>query len=177
MALAPSLTWLFVGRVISGITWASVSAAFAYIADMTPPERRAGAGEIAGGAVHAGLSVIGAGTIDRGADTGGSAGSLERGLIVWRSKPALQVKPTDVCSRRKFRHPIVMAARRPMTPDRTSSCSSSGSKFKMLVKKSTMQVIGEKLESQSSLLRRWDRERDQMLRYGDCKNPLSHQHS
>jgi len=41
MALAPSLTWLFVGRVISGITSASVSTAFAYIADVTPPERRA----------------------------------------------------------------------------------------------------------------------------------------
>ena len=36
MALAPSLTWLFVGRVISGITSASVSTAFAYIADITP---------------------------------------------------------------------------------------------------------------------------------------------
>jgi len=31
MALAPSLPWLFVGRVISGITSASVSTAFAYI--------------------------------------------------------------------------------------------------------------------------------------------------
>jgi DHA1 family tetracycline resistance protein-like MFS transporter len=41
MALAPSLTWLFVGRVISGITSASVSTAFAYIADITPPEKRA----------------------------------------------------------------------------------------------------------------------------------------
>jgi MFS transporter, DHA1 family, tetracycline resistance protein len=41
MALAPSLIWLFVGRVISGITSASVSTAFAYIADITPPEKRA----------------------------------------------------------------------------------------------------------------------------------------
>ena len=41
MALAPSLIWLFVGRVISGITSASVSTAFAYIADITPPDRRA----------------------------------------------------------------------------------------------------------------------------------------
>jgi len=41
MALAPSLSWLFVGRVISGITSASISTAFAYIADVTPPERRA----------------------------------------------------------------------------------------------------------------------------------------
>lgn len=41
MALAPSLLWLFIGRVISGITSASISTAFAYIADVTPPERRA----------------------------------------------------------------------------------------------------------------------------------------
>lgn len=41
MALAPSLAWLFVGRVISGITSASISTAFAYIADITAPERRA----------------------------------------------------------------------------------------------------------------------------------------
>ena len=41
MALAPSLVWLFVGRLISGITSASISTAFAYIADTTPPEKRA----------------------------------------------------------------------------------------------------------------------------------------
>src|ERR1700744_4092812 len=41
MALAPSLSWLFVGRGISGITSASISTAFAYIADITPAERRA----------------------------------------------------------------------------------------------------------------------------------------
>lgn len=41
MALAPTLSWLFVGRIISGVTAASVPAAFAYIADVTPPERRA----------------------------------------------------------------------------------------------------------------------------------------
>jgi DHA1 family tetracycline resistance protein-like MFS transporter len=41
MALAPGLGVLFVGRVISGITAASVSTAGAYIADVSPPERRA----------------------------------------------------------------------------------------------------------------------------------------
>lgn len=40
---APDLSWLFVGRVISGITAASFSAANAYVADVTPPEKRAGA--------------------------------------------------------------------------------------------------------------------------------------
>ncbi|MEZ6133454.1 MAG: TCR/Tet family MFS transporter [Pirellulaceae bacterium] len=41
MALAPNLVWLFVGRVLSGITAASFSTAGAYIADVTPPEKRA----------------------------------------------------------------------------------------------------------------------------------------
>lgn len=41
MALAPNLAWLFVGRLISGITAATFSTAFAYVADVTPPEQRA----------------------------------------------------------------------------------------------------------------------------------------
>src|ERR1700737_4838018 len=41
MAMAPSLWWLFVGRIISGITASNISTAFAYITDVTPPERRA----------------------------------------------------------------------------------------------------------------------------------------
>jgi DHA1 family tetracycline resistance protein-like MFS transporter len=43
MALAPNLSVLFVGRVIAGITAASISTASAYIADVVPPEKRAGA--------------------------------------------------------------------------------------------------------------------------------------
>ncbi|MBL8917883.1 MAG: TCR/Tet family MFS transporter [Myxococcaceae bacterium] len=38
---APSLTWLFLGRLVSGITGASIGTATAYIADVTPPEKRA----------------------------------------------------------------------------------------------------------------------------------------
>jgi DHA1 family tetracycline resistance protein-like MFS transporter len=41
MAVAPTLSWLFLGRVISGITSASFPTANAYIADVTPPEQRA----------------------------------------------------------------------------------------------------------------------------------------
>ena len=40
MAVAPSLRWLFVGRLISGITASNVPTAFAYITDVTPPEKR-----------------------------------------------------------------------------------------------------------------------------------------
>jgi len=41
MALAPTLAWLYVGRILSGITAASFATAGAYIADVTPPEKRA----------------------------------------------------------------------------------------------------------------------------------------
>jgi DHA1 family tetracycline resistance protein-like MFS transporter len=41
MALAPDVRWLFAARVISGITAASFSCASAYIADVTPPDKRA----------------------------------------------------------------------------------------------------------------------------------------
>lgn len=41
LALAPTIGWLFVGRIISGITGASFSTASAYIADVSPPEKRA----------------------------------------------------------------------------------------------------------------------------------------
>lgn len=41
MALAPGIGLLFAGRIISGITGASMSTAQAYIADVTPPDKRA----------------------------------------------------------------------------------------------------------------------------------------
>ena len=41
LGLAPTMTWIFIGRVISGITGASFTAAGAYIADVSPPEKRA----------------------------------------------------------------------------------------------------------------------------------------
>ncbi len=41
MALAPNLSLLFIGRVISGITSASIPTAMAYIADVTPIAQRA----------------------------------------------------------------------------------------------------------------------------------------
>ena len=41
MAVSPTLSWLFLGRVISGITAASFPTANAYIADVTPEDKRA----------------------------------------------------------------------------------------------------------------------------------------
>ncbi len=55
MGLAPDLRWLFVGRVISGITSASVPTAMAYITDVTPVEKRAGAYGLVGAAFGLGF--------------------------------------------------------------------------------------------------------------------------
>jgi DHA1 family tetracycline resistance protein-like MFS transporter len=75
MALAPSLSWLFIGRVISGITSASISTAFAYITDMTAPEQRA--------AVFGKIGVaFGAGFI-LGPALGGLLGGIEPRLPFW----------------------------------------------------------------------------------------------
>ncbi len=43
MALAPTLPWLFLGRIISGLTASSIPTAMAYMADVTPKEKRAAA--------------------------------------------------------------------------------------------------------------------------------------
>lgn len=57
MAWAPTLGWLFVGRVISGVTGASYGTASAYIADTTPMEKRAGAFGILGAAFGVGFMI------------------------------------------------------------------------------------------------------------------------
>jgi MFS transporter, DHA1 family, tetracycline resistance protein len=72
MALAPSLTWLFIGRVISGITSASVSTAFA---DVTPPEQRAATFGKIGVAFGAGFIL--------GPAVGGLLGGMDPRLPFW----------------------------------------------------------------------------------------------
>ncbi|MCR5880744.1 MFS transporter [Phenylobacterium sp. J367] len=57
MAFAPSLGWLFVGRVVSGLTAAGMAVASAYIADVTPPEKRAGTFGLIGAAWGVGFIV------------------------------------------------------------------------------------------------------------------------
>ncbi len=75
MALAPNLIWLFVGRIIAGITAASISAATAYIADVTPPEKRASAFGYIG--VAFGLGFI------LGPALGGVLGGIDLHLPFW----------------------------------------------------------------------------------------------
>jgi MFS transporter, DHA1 family, tetracycline resistance protein len=75
MALAPSLLWLFVGRVISGITAASFSTASAYIADVTPAEKRAAAFGMMGAAFGFGFVI--------GPALGGQLGQIDPRLPFW----------------------------------------------------------------------------------------------
>jgi DHA1 family tetracycline resistance protein-like MFS transporter len=56
-ALAPNLTWLFVGRIFAGLCGASYVIANAYIADVTPPEERAKAFGLMGAAFGLGFVI------------------------------------------------------------------------------------------------------------------------
>jgi MFS transporter, DHA1 family, tetracycline resistance protein len=55
LAWAPSLGWFYLGRVVAGITSANITAATAYIADVSPPEKRAGSFGIIGAAFGLGF--------------------------------------------------------------------------------------------------------------------------
>ncbi|MDZ4850499.1 MAG: TCR/Tet family MFS transporter [Pirellulaceae bacterium] len=75
MALAPNLTWLFVGRIISGITAAGFGTAAAYIADVTVPEKRAAAFGLFGAAFGTGFVI--------GPALGGALGEFDIRLPFW----------------------------------------------------------------------------------------------
>jgi MFS transporter, DHA1 family, tetracycline resistance protein len=75
MALAPNLWWLFVGRVLSGMTTANMTAAYAYIADVTSPERRAAAFGLLSSAFGLGFVL--------GPAIGGLAGNVDPRLPFW----------------------------------------------------------------------------------------------
>ncbi len=75
MALAPTLRWLFLGRVINGITSASFSTANAYVADITAPQERAKAFGMLGAAFGVGFLV--------GPAIGGALGDVNLRLPFW----------------------------------------------------------------------------------------------
>ncbi len=75
MALAPNLWWLFAGRVLSGIATSNMSAASAYIADVTPPEKRAAAFGMIGSAFGLGFVL--------GPAIGGVVGNVNPRLTFW----------------------------------------------------------------------------------------------
>lgn len=75
MALAPSLAWLFVGRIISGMTSASFTTANAYVADVTAPEQRARSFGLIGAAFGVGFII--------GPLIGGVLGDIDLRLPFW----------------------------------------------------------------------------------------------
>src|SRR5438270_6854382 len=75
MALAPTIGWLFVGRIISGITASSIPTGMAYIADVVPKEKRASAFGLIG--VAFGLGFI------LGPALGGPLGDISPRLPFW----------------------------------------------------------------------------------------------
>lgn len=75
MALAPNLWWLFAGRVLSGIATSNMSTASAYIADVTPPEKRAAAFGMIGSAFGLGFVL--------GPAIGGLVGNVNPRLTFW----------------------------------------------------------------------------------------------
>ena len=83
MAIAPSLALLFVGRVISGITAATIATSFAYIADVSAPEERAKSFGIVGMAFGLGFVL--------GPALGGVLGSIDPRLPFWVSAAACLV--------------------------------------------------------------------------------------
>jgi DHA1 family tetracycline resistance protein-like MFS transporter len=75
MAWAPTLNWLFLGRIISGLTSSSIPTAMAYMADVTPRERRAAAFGMLNAAFGAGFVL--------GPAVGGLLGNINPRLPFW----------------------------------------------------------------------------------------------
>jgi DHA1 family tetracycline resistance protein-like MFS transporter len=75
MALAPSIGWLLLGRVISGICASSFTTSYAYIADVAPPEKRASAFGMVGVAFGVGFVL--------GPALGGVLGDIDPRLPFW----------------------------------------------------------------------------------------------
>ena len=75
MAVAPNLWWLALGRILSGVTAASISTAFAYIADVMTPEKRAQAYGYVGACFGLGFVL--------GPALGGVLGDIDLRLPFW----------------------------------------------------------------------------------------------
>ena len=75
MALAPNLAWLVAGRIVSGITAANATTASAYVADVTPAEKRADAFGMIGAAFGLGFVL--------GPAIGGLCGQIDPRLPFW----------------------------------------------------------------------------------------------
>jgi DHA1 family tetracycline resistance protein-like MFS transporter len=74
-ALAPTLSWLFIGRIICGFTASTVPSAMAYVTDVTPKEKRAGVFGLVGAAFGLGFIL--------GPALGGLLGNSDPRLPFW----------------------------------------------------------------------------------------------
>lgn len=106
MALAPSLTVLWITRAVNGITGASVTTASAYIADVTPPEKRAAGFAVFGAAASLGFVL--------GPLLGGILGDIDIRLPFWiagglallNAAYGMFVLPESLPPERRNTHPI-----------------------------------------------------------------------
>lgn len=106
MALAPSLSVLWITRAINGVTGASVTTASAYIADVTPPEKRAAGFAVFGAAASLGFVL--------GPLLGGILGGIDIRLPFWiagglslaNAAYGLFVLPESLPPERRNTHPI-----------------------------------------------------------------------
>lgn len=106
MALAPSLTVLWITRALNGITGASVTTASAYIADVTAPEKRAAGFAVFGAAASLGFVL--------GPLLGGILGDIDIRLPFWvagglallNAAYGMFVLPESLPPERRNTHPI-----------------------------------------------------------------------
>ena len=80
VALAPSIAWLFIGRLVCGMTASTMSTARAYVADITPAEGRSKAFGLVGMAFSFGFVL--------GPTIGGMAGEFDPRLPFWLAAAA-----------------------------------------------------------------------------------------
>jgi len=94
MAFAPTLTWFFVARIIAGSTAGVLATANAYIADVTPPEKRAQSFGLMGAAFGIGFiigPVVGGATVWLGGYLGTSLAASHPVAAAWFAQHALHL--------------------------------------------------------------------------------------
>jgi len=91
MALAPNLWWLAAGRLIAGVTSSSFTTVYAYMADITEPEKRARAYGLIGAAFSGGFVL--------GPVLGGFLGEFGPRVPFWAGRAPCRVQPSSMaCS-------------------------------------------------------------------------------
>jgi DHA1 family tetracycline resistance protein-like MFS transporter len=123
MAFAPSLWWLFVGRIFNGMTAASFSTASAYVADVTTPENRAKGFGLMGAAFGVGFTF--------GPAWAAGCGSSTIARRSWSARPwpcATGSMASSSCRSRCRPSAVSRAStgRRPIRSARCSCCNAPG---------------------------------------------------